>query len=395
MLNKSKNRAINHICYLSETIGGRGSCTAGERRAGEYAAGELRACGVQKISIEPFRGLCSTYRPYVLSFGLALLGSLAAALSSERWVMAAAAVLNGMGVWGMLAESVFAGSWTHWLLPRASSQNVVGVISPASEGIRRVVLCAHLDTHRTPIFYSSRGWHRLFGLLVLVALASMAAGALLFSVGAWLGWPIVRLAAVLLAPVQIFVLGMCLHADATPFSPGANDNASGAAVLLDLAVRLAAAPLERTEVWLVLTGCEEVGSYGMRAFLDAHGAELGADAFYVTLDEVGLGQIKFLSSDGLIVKYKTHPMALEMARRAAAALPGLPIVEKVGTAYTDALPATLRGLAALTISTNHPPGSQYESHWHQMSDRVEHIDPQVLAVAQAFTGEVLRLLDSG
>jgi hypothetical protein len=395
MLGESESRVLNHIRYLSETIGGRGSCTAGEGRAGEYAAGELRACGVQKVSVEPYRGVRSTYRPFVLSFGLALLGSLAVALTGEPGVMAAAAVLNGLGVWGMLAESEFAGSWTHWLIPRASSQNIVGVIPPDGEAMRRVVLCAHLDTHRTPIFYSSRRWHRLFGLLVLGALASMAAGTLLYAAGAWFGWPAVRWGAVLLAPVQIFVLGMCLHADTTPFSPGANDNASGAAVVLELAARLSAAPLERTEVWLAFTGCEEVGSYGMRAFLNAHAGELGADALYVILDEVGLGQIKFLSSDGLIVKHRTHPVALDLARQAAAALPGLPIIEKVGTAYTDALPATLRGLAALTISTDFPPGSQYTSHWHQMSDRVENIDPQVLSAALAFTGEVLRVADSG
>lgn len=49
-------------------------------------------------------------------------------------------------------------------------------------------------------------------------------------------------------------------ADATPFSPGANDNASGVAVVLELARRLARDRLRQTEVWLAFTDGEEVGA---------------------------------------------------------------------------------------------------------------------------------------
>jgi hypothetical protein len=88
----------------------------------------------------------------------------------------------------MLAETDFSANWLRRLLPSATSQNAVGVIPPAGGATRRVVLCAHLDTHRTPIFYSSPTWHALFGALVAAAFVSMAAGALAYLLAALLAW---------------------------------------------------------------------------------------------------------------------------------------------------------------------------------------------------------------
>jgi len=386
-------RAMEHIRSLAEEIGGRGSCTPAERRAAEYVAEQMRALGVQQVRLEPYRGAPSTYRPYALAFTAALLGTLALWLLDGRWGMAAAALLSGLGAWGMLAETDLATNWMRWLLPRADSQNAVGIIPARNQVRRRVVLCAHLDTHRTPIFYSSPTWHTLFGLLVGGAFASMVVGAAACALGAALGWMGVRWLGLAAAAMEIFALVLCLHADFTLFSPGANDNASGVGVILELAGRLREEPLAHTEVWLAFTGCEEVAAYGIAAFLDAHAAELGDQAVYIILDQVGLGQVKVLTADGLILKRRTHPRALELARRAAAARPELQVGEHVGIAYTDALVATRRGLIALTIDALPSPGSDQTMHWHQMADTPAHVDPQTLADTHLFTWQILQEID--
>jgi Zn-dependent M28 family amino/carboxypeptidase len=193
--------------------------------------------------------------------------------------------------------------------------------------------------------------------------------------------------------VQILALGLCLHADATPFSPGANDNATGAGVALALGRRLAEEPLRHTEVWLALTGCEEVGARGMAAFLDAHAAELGREAVYLILDQVGAGRQGYLTTDGLVRKRPTHPRALALARRAVAALDEVQVAERVGIAYTDALAATRRGLVALTVVALPGRDEEAETHWHQMSDTVEHLDPGSLADVCAFAWQVLEEID--
>jgi hypothetical protein len=386
-------RALAHIQYLSETIGGRGSCTPAERQAAEYAAEQMQALGVPEVQIEPYRGAPSTYRPFALAFLAALLGTLLVWIVDGRLVMALAATLNALGAWGMFAETDFAPNWMRALLPRGDSQNAVGTIPPAGAVRQRVVLCAHLDTHRTPVFYSSTTWHRLFGLLVAGAFVSMVVGALAFGLGALLGWSWVRWIGLAAAAMEIFALALCLHADRTPFSPGANDNASGAGVVLALAGHLRAEPLAGTEVWLAFTGCEEVAAYGIAAFLDRHAGELGAETVYVILDQVGAGRLIYLTADGLIRKRPTHPRALALARAAAAALPGVETAERVGIAYTDAAVATKRGLVALTVVALPRSASEAGSHWHQMSDTAAVVESQTLADACAFTWQILQDLD--
>ncbi|MEJ2211269.1 MAG: hypothetical protein P8129_19825, partial [Anaerolineae bacterium] len=204
--------ALTHVRFLAGHIGGRGSCTAEERQAAEYAAAEMERLGVQGVRIEPFLAVPSTYRPFALAFGAALLGTLVAWLLGGRWALAAAALLSGLGAGGMLAETDLAGNWMRRLLPRRPSQNAVGVLPPAGEVRQRAVLCAHLDSHRTPVFYSSPAWHRAFGLLVGGALASMAVAALVYLLGALLAWEWVRWLGLVAAAVQILALGLCLHA---------------------------------------------------------------------------------------------------------------------------------------------------------------------------------------
>ena len=258
---------------------------------------------------------------------------------------------------------------------------------------RQIVLCAHLDTHRTPIFYSTPAWQKVFGISVSGAFLSMALAALAFGLDGLLGWDWLRWAGLFFGLIQVFVLALVVSAEFTPYSPGANDNASGTGVILALAERLRQEPLARTAVNFILTDCEETGAYGIIAYLDKHAESLGKDAVYIMLDEVGSGQLKTVTEDGLILKHKTHPRAIQLARDAADGMkPG--VVESAGEAYTDALPATKRGLIAVTVSSAFPNPDTATSHWHQMSDRLEFIDMQTLRDAHTFTWNILQAVDN-
>lgn len=57
------------------------------------------------------------------------------------------------------------------------------------------------------------------------------------------------------------------HHDAVPGSPGANDDGSAVAILLDLLACLAQAPPRRLRVRLLFTGCEEIGYLGARCYV--------------------------------------------------------------------------------------------------------------------------------
>ena len=68
--------------------------------------------------------------------------------------------------------------------------------------------------------------------------------------------------------------------------PGASDNASGAAVAMQLAAECAAAPLEHTEVDLLITSCEESGLLGAQAYARRHKLR-AAETTFLNFDTVG------------------------------------------------------------------------------------------------------------
>ena len=71
-------------------------------------------------------------------------------------------------------------------------------------------------------------------------------------------------------------------------SPGAIDNASAIGVALELASIFKQDPLSQSRVWVVLTGAEELGLVGARAFVEKHGKELDPEkTFVINLDILG------------------------------------------------------------------------------------------------------------
>lgn len=387
--------ALRHMRYLSEMIGGRGSCTPEEERAAEYLGEQLNELHVQDVRLESFKAAPSTYRPYTLAFCAGLLGTILVWVTGSSWFYALGALLNALGAWGMLAETDFTPNWMRILLPKGDSQNVVGVIPPEDETKRRVVLSAHIDTHRTPIFYSSKTWQTLFSLLVGGAFASMALSTLLYTLGAVFLWDWVRWIGLVAAGMEIFALLMSLHADFTPFSPGANDDGSGIGVSMALAERLSNEPLQHTQVWLAFTGCEEAASYGILNFIQQHRDNLGKNALFIMNDQVAAGRLNYNLSEGLIIKHKTHPAALELARQAKRELQQIEVIEMHGISYTDATPATKLGCRAIILVANPPSDSGESTHWHQMSDTMEKINQDTIQDALKFSWKLLQIIDQG
>lgn len=388
-------RAYAHIHHFAEVIGPRPSTRAGERQAAEYFAQVLQAAGLP-ARLEAFESGRSTYRPFALAFATGLLGVVVYQLMPTGWAAALALALNALGAWAFFREAELSEHWGRRLLPRGASQNAIGVAAPHGERRRRVVVYGHLDTHRTPIFYSHPLWLRAFSTLVGACFLGLAVNALNFA-WAWAsGGPPVGVLTGLTVGFQVFGLVMCLHADLTPFSPGANDNASGAASALALGERLAREPLPHTEVWIVGNGCEELGAYGIRALLAAH-AEALRDADLIALDMVGIGAPTLLTREGLLLSSYPDARLLALARQVSAAHPGLLGPEHTGGAYTDTGLVSRRGFRGLTVDTQIPaghPAAARMGHWHQLSDRLANIDPECLARTHAFVWALLAALDA-
>src|SRR6185503_7981511 len=119
--------------------------------------------------------------------------------------------------------------------------------------------------------------------------------------------------------------------------PGANDNASGAAVAAQLAAECAANPLEHTDVHLLVTSCEESGLLGAQAYARAHGQDAAGTTF-VNFDTVG-GDVPLtyiLQEGGPARSWPASPRLVQLAEAIARRRPELGL----GPAPTNPGPPT-------------------------------------------------------
>lgn len=383
--------AMDHIRYLAETIGPRGSTTPKESEAAGYAAQALQEAGLESVT-ELFTSARSAWYPYVLFSGLVLVGELLF-WTGERWGVIAALALALLAVVSVLLELAFRPNPLRWLLPKGQSQNVWVRLRPEGEAREQVVLLGHLDTHRTPLIFSTDRWVKLFGSLVPIGLASTVALIALFTAETIAPGGLWRPLSLPFALVVLYLFLLTFQADFSPYTAGANDNATGAGVVLSLAERLKEEPLSHTAVWAVLSGCEEVGCYGADAFAQAHRNELG-DAAWIAVDGVGGAGASpaYLTRETFLLATRSDPGLLALADGVTARCPELDAyAHTFSGAYTEGAIGGKHGFRVLTLISHRRDGVLPE--WHRPTDVVENLDPGVVERTETFVWELLREMD--
>ena len=229
---------LDHIRALAVDIGPRGPTTEGERLGAAYCTNTLRRLGLDRpggrlqqrpldLPAAPVDRRCAATGFRHLSAG------------RPRQRRAHGAHLAGRAspptCWSS-ASSITrsAGSW-----PR-SRQNVVATVAPAAEHRQDLVLIGHIDTQRTPIVFSTHAGSPTYKAFTTVAFVLFAAQTVLYLVGTVTGWPWIWPLTGLSAVGALLLMAMCIQADRTPFTAGANDNASAVGLVLTLAERSAA-----------------------------------------------------------------------------------------------------------------------------------------------------------
>ncbi len=381
---------MEHVRHLADSIGPRGSTRPGEIEAAAYAFRILRRAGLDPQT-QGFRSARSTYYPFVLFSGIVLICTLAFWWGG-RWGAAAAAVLTLAALVSVLQELAFRPNLLRWVLPKGRSSNIWARIEPAQEAEENIVLIGHLDTHRTPLLFSER-WVGLLDRMVPTAMAATLILLGLFIARLFLSLPFLNLAAIPLAALIFGLFFFMLQADFTPFTAGANDNATGAGVVLGLADELKARPLNKTRLWILLSGCEEVGCYGADAFARTFQQELGRPV-WLSLDSVGgMGAgVAYLTSETFLLTTHSDPELLKLADEIARRNPQLnAYAHAYRGAYTEGAVGGKYGFRVLSFVSYRRDGILPE--WHRQTDTVANIDPQVVANTARFVQMLLRRID--
>lgn len=386
---------MKDITALVDQIGPRGSGTEGEEIAADYVADRFIELGYAPQA-QPFTAARSAWKPFTVCAALVFLSTCLFIAVPTPLVCALSALLSTTAVVLTILELEHRGNPLRWLLPKTSSRNILAVAAPQGSVERRVVVMGHLDTHRTPLAHSSARWIKLFrrivplgigaaGIFVLIALSVLVRG---LEPDEAFGH---RLIACVPALITGLILLLCIQADTTGYSPGANDNASGVAVLLSLAERLRDEPLLRTEVILAATGCQEVGNYGAGAMLRTLGNEL-THTVCLVVDKVGCAGPCYLTEERRWKRYRYDFDLIAQAQAVAADHPQLAI--RPGTyrnTFTEGVAGAQAGLPTLVLIGLDLTG--WVPHLHRGDDVVEHINPDVVARTELFAWHWLRWHD--
>jgi hypothetical protein len=137
-----------------------------------------------------------------------------------------------------------------------------------------LVIIGHVDSHRMPIIFFSPGRLRNYRAFTTIAFLAFTGQVLLCWLGTGTQWEWIWPMTFVSALCAVLLVALCVQADRTPFSPGAKENVTSAALVLTLAEHLLSEPLRHMRVWLVCTSAEEVHHYGAMDFFRHHCGEM-------------------------------------------------------------------------------------------------------------------------
>ncbi|MGE5561082.1 MAG: M28 family peptidase [Chloroflexota bacterium] len=373
-----------HIGKLAGEIGPRPAASAAERQAADYVSIELEQYA-DEVAVESFGGLTTFVWMYLVLFVLALFANFTFFTNPSLAFVASLAVIV------FLNQEVNAKGFFFEIFPKRESENVIGVIEAAGEAKRRVVITTTLDTGKAGALFrpgARRNFRGVFQFFVAMLILQVTFTLLGLFVGPQLFvLVIVRLLGLVELAAIVLLL---LHRYRGSYSPGANDNASGIAALLEVGKRLNAERLPDTEVWLVATGCGHATQSGTIAFLRRHWNEVKNDRF-ITLSHVGGGKLAYTLGEGILKTYAVEGELIDRARAVARAHPEWEVGEVINrNEPTDLVPLLAIGLRAIGIRGEAEDGFGVDAYTDD--DTIDGVDDDAVDRAVALTIELTRAI---
>ncbi|MBQ1544577.1 MAG: M28 family peptidase [Clostridia bacterium] len=389
---------ITHICKDFEK---RDPGSKGELQAAEYYAELLKSYGCEDVKIESFKENPASFMGWIyIAVALGLVAILeyffAPVISIILIALALCIALLQFGIYKKLVDFLF---------PEKIGHNVSAVYKPTGEVKRRIAFNGHLDAAwEWPVNYkfggvgfeshAILGFGTLFFFLVISILRIVKHGAFgmvpdgsaLLKIGIW--------GAVICVPLLI---SACFLWNERRIVDGANDNLTGCEMGVALVKELSEAGirLENTEIVVLLTGSEEAGLRGAKAWSEAHAGEWDdVPSFiysYDTIHDPKQLMVNYRDLNGTVkVDKDVSDLFLEAANE-------LGIFCKKGWVppmggATDNAAFAQGGFRSTGITgLNH----KLESYYHTRKDSYDNLNLRGIADSYAVTVKTLELFDEG
>ena len=387
-------RRLNELREVIETLAAveRPSVSEGEARAARWIAERLESLGCDvEVDEEPAYG--HFWRPL---FALTAAGALAGrmVLRGRRRHGSALALLAAAGI----ADEIALGPYLtrRAVYRRGTTTNVVATAGDR-DAERTLVVLAHHDAARAGIAFSQRPqkwlWRRFPDYIASHDTSAPAwfpviGAPLLVALGGLLGRRgIARTGAVMCGTSALTFADMGMHRSV----PGANDNLTAVAMLVELARTFREDPLENLRVLLVSCGSEETLQEGVRAFGRRRFGELPRDrTWFLNIDSVGSSELVPLESEGsLVMRDYDHDFLDFVCESAAEA--GVPLRRGSRSwTSTDGCVPLVAGYPTATLVSLTP--WKTIANYHSPADTPENVDYGTVEQAVAVAERVARQL---
>ncbi len=391
---------VKEITYICKNIEKRAPGSEGEKKSCEYMADILKKdCGCERADVESFKenpGSFYGWLFFTLTFVLAAIVLYFFAPVASIILIAAGLVLVLLQ-FGLYIKAI------DRFFPEKTGHNVTAIKKCKGETKRRIIFNGHPDAAwEWPVNHALGGVgfeaHAIIGfagafyylILAIIQLAQNGA------VGADISTPLGKAGLIGLIFVP-FLVGLYFMVNYRRVVDGANDNLSGCymGIALLKALKDEGIEFENTELGVVLTGSEEAGLRGSKAWCEAHKDEFNdVPTFIFSYDTIHDPKFLMVNYRDLNGTVKADKDASDLFMEAADEL-GIRckkgMVPPLGGA-TDSAAFAQAGMRAAGITgLNH----KLESYYHTRRDSYDNMNLDGLADCFAATVKVLEKFDEG
>ena len=365
---------LSHIHALAVEIGPRGSTTPEERQAAEYVSDQFKGMGLVPVW-QDFESAKSIFLPHIIGSFLMIIAFILYPLGGKI-TATIAAIISILVIVSELQELGFQNNLIRMVIPKGKSQNVHAVIAPSGEHKHDLILVGHLDTQRTPLFFRTHKYVKIYDKFTTIIFITYLVQTILYSLSVFLPWEWVWYASIPAAMCAVLMISFFIEAEFSPFTAGANDNASAAGMVLTLAQEFNKNPLQHTRVFAVCTGCEETQHYGMIAWYKDHLKYL-KNPKAIVFELLGVAGPGYLTQEGIIVPFHADQQLLDMVEQLSSEHPewdAYPV--KISGGNSEMADAIRNKIPAISFFGLTKDG--VAPYWHQSEDTYDKMNPQVM-----------------
>lgn len=394
-LREMTNFSVRGIKKICKDVGPRPAGSEQEHEAQKLMAAELDgAC--DKVEIEPFDVHPGAFLGWILTDGIMMI---AAIVLFFFGMSAIALALCALSLIFAIVEFLLYKKLLDSFFPKKTSHNVVAVRKPKGEVKRRIIFSGHADSAnewRFTYYGGSKLLVPIIGLSFVGILLGLVLG--IWAVAAGHAFSAADSGAlnvmryVFLAWIPILFTALFFE-NKKRLVMGANDDLTGCFISMAVVKYMQQHDIrfENTEVWVVLTGSEEAGLRGAKAFCKAHKNELDdVETVFVGLDTIRDYDFAAVYSRDLTGTVKNDAGACALVKEAAKQT-GLDLPYKsVFFGATDAAAVTQAGMKAVSVSAMDPAPAKY---YHTRLDTADNLDIKTVEAVLGVALETAFLFD--